>query len=146
MKVILTQDVKSLGKKGEMVNVADGYARNFLFPRNLAAEANAQALTELKNREQAAEHKIAVDTQNARDAAAALEGKTVRVSAKAGANGKLFGSVTAKEVAESVKKQFGVEADKRKITMEDVKSYGTYEAEIKLYAGISAKIYVQVSE
>lgn len=146
MKVILTKDVKTLGKKGEMVNVADGYARNFLFPRGLAAEANAQALTELKNREQAAEHKIAVDTQNARDAAAALEGKTVRVSAKAGANGKLFGSVTAKEVAESVKKQFGVEADKRKITMEDIKSYGTYEAEIKLYSGISAKIYVQVSE
>lgn len=146
MKVILTQDVKSLGKKGEMVSVADGYARNFLFPRALAAEANAQALTELKNREQAAEHKIAVDTQNARDAAAALEGKTVRVSAKAGANGKLFGSVTAKEVAENVKKQFGVDADKRKITMEDVKAYGTYEAEIKLYSGISAKIYVQVSE
>lgn len=146
MKVILTKDVKTLGKKGEMVNVADGYARNFLFPRGLAAEANAQALTELKNREQAAEHKIAVDTQNARDAAAALEGRTVRISAKAGANGKLFGSVTAKEVAENVKKQFGVEADKRKITMEDVKSYGTYEAEIKLYSGISAKIYVQVSE
>lgn len=146
MKVILTQDVKSLGKKGEMVNVADGYARNFLFPRGLAAEANAQSLTELKNREQAAQHKIAVDTQNARDAAALIEGKTVRVSAKAGANGKLFGSVTAKEVAENLKKQYGVDADKRKISMEDVKSYGTYEAEIKLYSGISAKIYVQVSE
>jgi large subunit ribosomal protein L9 len=146
VKVILTSDVKSLGKKGEMVNVADGYARNFLFPRGLAAEANAQSLTELKNREQAAQHKIAVDTQNARDAAAALEGRTVRVSAKAGANGKLFGSVTAKEVAENIKKQFGVETDKRKITIEDVKSYGTYEAEVKLYAGISAKIYVQVSE
>lgn len=146
MKVILTQDVKSLGKKGEMVNVADGYARNFLFPRGLAAEANAQSLTELKNREQAAQHKIAVDTQNARDAAEAIEGKTVRVSAKAGANGKLFGSVTAKEVAEGLKKQYGVDADKRKISMEDVKSYGTYEAEVKLYSGISAKIYVQVSE
>ena len=146
MKVILTSDVKSLGKKGEMVSVADGYARNFLFPRGLAAEANAQSLTELKNREQAAQHKIAVDTQNAREAAAAIEGKTVRVSAKAGANGKLFGSVTAKEVAESIKKQFGIETDKRKITMEDVKSYGTYEAEVKLYSGISAKIYVQVSE
>ncbi len=146
MKVILTQDVKSLGKKGEMVSVADGYARNFLFPRGLAAEANAQSLTELKNREQAAQHKIAVDTQNARDAAAQIEGKTVRVSAKAGANGKLFGSVTAKEVAENLKKQYGVDADKRKISMEDVKAYGTYEAEIKLYFGISAKIYVQVSE
>lgn len=146
MKVILTKDVKGLGKKGEMVNAADGYARNFLFPRGLAAEANAQAMTELKNREQAAEHKLAVDTQNAKDAAAALSGKTVRISAKAGQNGKLFGSVTAKEVAESVKKQFGIDTDKRKISMDDIKAFGTYEAEIKLYQGIAAKIYVQVSE
>lgn len=146
MKVILTQDVKSLGKKGEMVSVADGYARNFLFPRGLAAQANAQAMTELKNREAAAVHKIAVDTQAAKDASSTLTGKTVRISAKAGQNGKLFGSVTAKEVAEAIKKQFGVETDKRKISMEDIKAFGTYEAEIKLYQGISAKIYVQVSE
>ena len=146
MKVILMQDVKSLGKKGEMVSVADGYARNFLFPRGLASEANAQAMTELKNREAAAEHKVKVDTQAAKDAAELLNGKTVRVSAKAGQNGKLFGSVTAKEVAEAVKKQYGVDADKRKIAMDDIKAYGTYEAEIKLYHGISAQIYVQVSE
>ncbi|MBQ7547400.1 MAG: 50S ribosomal protein L9 [Clostridia bacterium] len=146
MKVILTQDVKSLGKKGEMVSVSDGYARNFLMPRKLAVEANAQAMTELRSREQAAKHKIEVETQAARDAAAQLDGKTVRISAKAGANGKLFGSVTAREVAEAVKKQFGVETDKRKISMDDIKAFGTYEAEIKLYAGISAKIYVQVSE
>ena len=146
MKVILTQDVKSLGKKGDLVNVADGYARNFLFPRSLASEANAQSMTEMKNREAAKAHKIAVDTQNAKDAAVVLEGKTVRVSAKAGQNGKLFGSVTAKEVAEQLKKQFGVETDKRKIAMDDIKSFGTYEAEIKLYSGISAKFYVQVSE
>lgn len=146
MKVILTKDVKGLGKKGEMVNAADGYARNFLFPRGLAAEANAQAMTELKNREQAAEHKIAVDTQNAKDAAAKIKGKTVKISAKAGQNGKLFGSVTAKEVAESVKKEFGIEVDKRKITMDDIKAFGTYEAEIKLYQGISAKFFVQVCE
>ena len=146
MKVILMQDVKTLGKKGEMVNVADGYARNFLFPRGLASEANAQAMTELKNREAAAVHKVKVDTQAAIDASALLTGKTVRISAKAGQNGKLFGSVTSKEVAEAVKKQFGVETDKRKISMEDIKAYGTYEAEIKLYQGISAQIYVQVSE
>lgn len=146
MKVILTQDVKSLGKKGEMVNVADGYARNFLFPRGLAAEANAQAMTEMKNREAAKEHKIAVDTQAAKEAAAVLEGKTVRLSAKAGQNGKLFGSVTAKEVSQALQKQYGIEADKRKIAMDDIKAFGTYEAEIKLYSGISAKFYVQVSE
>ena len=146
MKVILTKDVKGLGKKGEMVNAADGYARNFLFPRGLAAEASAQALTELKNREQAAEHKLAVDTQNARDAASKISGKTVKISAKAGQNGKLFGSVTSNEVAEMVKNQFGIETDKRKITMDDIKAFGTYEAEIKLFQGISAKIYVQVCE
>lgn len=146
MKVILTKDVKGLGKKGEMVNAADGYARNFLFPRGLAAEASAQALTELKNREQAAEHKLAVDTQNAKDAASKINGKTVKISAKAGQNGKLFGSVTSKEVAEMVKNQFGIETDKRKITMDDIKAFGTYEAEIKLFQGISAKIYVQVCE
>ena len=146
MKVILTKDVKGLGKKGEMVNAADGYARNFLFPRGLAAEASAQALTELKNREQAAEHKLAVDTQNAKDAASKISGKTVKISAKAGQNGKLFGSVTSKEVAEMVKNQFGIETDKRKITMDDIKAFGTYDAEIKLFQGISAKIYVQVCE
>ena len=146
MKVILIQDVKSLGKKGEMVNVSDGYARNFLLPRKLAVEANAQAMTELRLREQAAKHKIEVETKAARDAAALLEGKTVHISAKAGASGKLFGSVTSKEVAEAVKTQFGVEADRRKISMEDIKAFGTYEAEIKLYTGISAKIYVQVTE
>ena len=146
MKVILLQDVKSLGKKGEMVSVADGYARNFLFPRGLAAEANAQAMTEMKNREAAREHKIEVDTQTARETAAALEGKTVHIAAKAGQNGKLFGSVTAKEVAETLKKQFGCDIDKRKITMEDIKAFGTYEAEVKLYAGISASFYVRVSE
>ena len=146
MKVILTQDVKSLGKKGEMVSVADGYARNFLFPRGLAAEANAQSMPEMKNREAAKAHKIAVDTQTAKDAAAVLEGKTVRVSAKAGQNGKLFGSVTAKEVAEQLKKQFDIETDKRKSVMDDIKAFGTYEAEIKLYTGIAAKFYVQVSE
>lgn len=146
MKVILTKDVKGLGKKGEMVNAADGYARNFLFPRGLAAEASAQAMTELKNREQAAEHKLAVDTQNAKDAAAKINGKTVKISVKAGQNGKLFGSVTSKEVAELVKKEFGIETDKRKISMEDIKSFGTYEAEIKLFQGISAKIFVQVCE
>ncbi|MBQ3150216.1 MAG: 50S ribosomal protein L9 [Clostridia bacterium] len=146
MKVILTQDVKGLGKKGEMVNAADGYARNFLFPRGLASEANAQAMSELKNREQAAEHKIKVDTENAQNAARDINGKTIKITAKAGQNGKLFGSVTSKEVAEALKKQIGIEADKRKIAMDDIKTFGTFEAEIKLYQGISAKFFVSVSE
>ncbi|MDR3312860.1 MAG: 50S ribosomal protein L9 [Oscillospiraceae bacterium] len=145
MKVVLNEDVKSLGKKGEMVTVSDGYARNFLFPRKLAVEANAQALNELKNRETAARHKHETEIANANAAAAALEGKTVKLIARAGSQGRLFGSVTAKEVAEQLHKELGVEADRRKISIDDVKAYGTYAAEIKLYPGISATFYVLVA-
>ena len=146
MKVILTQDVKGTGKKGQLVNVADGYARNFLLAKGMAVEANAQAMNDLKNKEAAAKHRVEVDTKAAQDTAAKLEGQTVKLTAKAGANGKLFGSITAKEVADSIQKQYGAEIDKRKITMADIKGFGTFEAEIKLYAGISAKIYVMVGE
>ncbi|MGN1169286.1 MAG: 50S ribosomal protein L9 [Acutalibacteraceae bacterium] len=146
MKVILTQDVKNLGKKGEMVSTSDGYARNFLFPRKLAVEANAQAMTELKNREDSKNHKIALEKAAANEAAAALGGKTVRITAKAGQNGKLFGSVTAKEIAETVKKQFSIDIDKRKITVEDIKTFGTFPAQAKFYQGITADFFVSVSE
>jgi len=145
MKVVLTQDVKSLGKKGEMVTVADGHARNFLLPRKLAVEANAQAMTELKNREAAAQHKIDTETKAAQQAAAKLEGQIVRLIANAGEQGRLFGSVTAKEVAEALHKTLGVQVDRRKITMDDIKNFGSYEAEIKLYPGISAKFFVMVT-
>ncbi len=146
MKVVLKQDVKGLGKKGELVNTSDGYARNFLFPKGLAVEANAQSLTELKNREQSAKYKIETEIATAKKAAAELEGKTIVLTAKAGANGKLFGSVTSKEIAEKVKSQFGIETDKRKVIVEDIKQFGTYEFEIKLYQGISAKLFVRVGE
>lgn len=146
MKVILTQDVKNLGKKGEMVSTSDGYARNFLFPRKLAVEANAQAMTELKNREDSKNHKIALEKAAANEAAAAIGGKTVRITAKAGQNGKLFGSVTAKEIAETVKKQFNIDIDKRKITVEDIKTFGTFPAQAKFYQGITADFFVAVSE
>ena len=146
MKVVLKQDVKGLGKKGELVNTSDGYARNFLFPKGLAVEANAQSLTELKNREQSAKFKVETEIAAAKKAAAELEGKTIVIAAKAGANGKLFGSVTSKEIAEKVKAQFGIETDKRKVVVEDIKQFGTYEFEIKLYQGISAKLFVRVGE
>ncbi|MBR5826622.1 MAG: 50S ribosomal protein L9 [Clostridia bacterium] len=146
MKVVLKQDVKGLGKKGELVNTSDGYARNFLFPKGLAVEANAQSLTELKNREQSAKFKVETEIAAAKKAAAELEGKTIVLTAKAGANGKLFGSVTSKEIAEKVKSQFGIETDKRKIVVEDIKQFGTYTFEIKLYQGISAKLFVRVGE
>ena len=146
MKVVLKQDVKGLGKKGELVNASDGYARNFLFPKNLAAEANAQNMTELKNREQAAKYKFETETAEAKKNAERISGKTIAITAKAGQNGKLFGSVTAKEIAEKIEKDFGIKTDKRKITVEDIKQFGTYEFEIKLYTGVSAKLFVRVGE
>lgn len=146
MKVILTQDVKGLGKKGELVNASDGYARNYLFPRNLAAEANSQAMTELKNREDSKKHKIAVETDEAKASAAKINGKTVKMTAKAGKGGRLFGSVTAKEIAEGLKKEFGINVDKRKITVDDIKAFGTYKASVKLYQGVTAEFSVMVSE
>ena len=146
MKVILKEDVKGQGKKGQLVNVSDGYARNFLLPRGLAMEADAQAMNDLKNKDEAARHHAAMEKQNAEEAAKALKGKTVKLTAKAGSAGRLFGSVTTKEVAEGLKAQFQVEVDKRKISMADVKAFGSYEAEVKLYPGISAKITVMVGE
>ncbi len=146
MKVVLLADVKGSGKKGELVNVSDGYARNFLFPRKLAKEANAQAMNELKNAQAAAEHKIQVEKDNANAAKEKLDGRSVKITAKAGQGGKLFGSVTSKEIAEAVKAQYQVEIDKRRIESADIKAFGTFEVEIKLYTGISAKLYVVVGE
>lgn len=146
MKVVLIQDVKGLGKKGELVNTSDGYARNFLFPRKLAMEANAQAMSELKNREAAEKHRIDTEIAAAKENAAKLEGKTVKLTAKGGANGKLFGSVTSKDVATLISKEYGISLDKRKVVVEDIKAFGTYPVEVKLYNGISASMYVMVQE
>ncbi|MCI9256458.1 50S ribosomal protein L9 [Acutalibacter sp.] len=147
MKVILMQDVKSIGKKGELKEVSDGYARNFLLPRKLAKEANAQAMNEFKNAEAAKEYKVKVETEKAQENAKALSGKTVKISAKAGQNGKLFGSVTAKELAEEIGRQYGVEVDKRKIVLEnDIKAFGTYSFDLKFYNGITATMSVVVCE
>ncbi|MCL2023725.1 MAG: 50S ribosomal protein L9 [Oscillospiraceae bacterium] len=146
MQVILKQDVKGLGKAGDMVKVQDGHARNFLLPRGIAAPVTAQTMAEMKNREAANRHKIEVEIQTARDVAAQLEGKTLKLSAKAGQGGKLFGSVTSKEIAAELETQFGIKADKRKITVEDIKQYGTYAVELRLYNGILAKLFVMVGE
>lgn len=146
MDVILKADVKGLGKKGQKVKASDGYARNFLFPKGLAVEANAQSLTELRNREQSNQHKIDVEIAAANESKAKLQGKTVKMTAKAGNNGKLFGSVTAKEVAAEIAKQFSVKVDKRKITMDDIKNFGSYKIEVKLYTNIVAEMTVMVGE
>lgn len=146
MEVILKKDVKGLGKSGEKVKASDGYARNFLFPKGLAVEANAQTLTEYKNSEASKQHKIDMEVAAAKDAQAKLNGKTVRLTAKAGQNGRLFGSVTAKDVAQAITEQLAVAVDKRKLSVADIKNFGTYTAEVKLYTGITATVQVEVSE
>lgn len=147
MKVILLQDVKALGKKGDLVNASDGYARNFLFPKNLAREANAQAMNEYKNAENSKNFKIATEKKLAEGYKAQLEGKTFEMKAKAGQGGRLFGSITAKQVAEEIKKQYNINIDKRKVVLEsDIKEFGSYKADVKLYTGIVANITVKVSE
>ena len=146
MKVVLKADVKGQGKKGEIVNVSDGYARNFLFPRQLAVPADAQVMNEVRTKEEAAQYHARVEKEAALSAAANLKGKTVKISAKAGSAGRLFGAVTTKEVAEALEKQFGIKVDKRKITMNDIKTYGSYTAEVKLHAGVVAEITVVVGE
>lgn len=147
MKVILLSDVRGTGKKGQLLEVSDGYARNFLLPRKLAKEANAQAMNELKNAEQAKQHKIEVEKAAANEAKAKLDGKTVKLYATAGQGGRLFGSITAKEISTELKKVYGIDVDKRKVELEsDIKAFGSYSCEVKLYTGISAKIFVMVGE
>lgn len=146
MKVILKADVKGLGKKGELVNASDGYARNFLFPRNLAVEADAQNVTEMKNAEASKQFKCDTDKANAQAAADKINGKTVVLTAKAGKGGKLFGSVTAKEIAQKIKNDFAIDVDKRKITVGEIKAFGTYNATVKMFEGIKAEVKVQVTE
>ncbi|MEE1244176.1 MAG: 50S ribosomal protein L9 [Acutalibacteraceae bacterium] len=146
MKVILLQDVKGHGKKGELCNVSDGYARNFLFPKKLALQADNAALNELKNREQAAAHHKQEEINAAKETAAKLNGKMVTIKAKAGSNGKLFGSVTSKEIASEIASSLGIEIDRKKMSVADIKNFGEYTAEIKLYTGITAKITVKVTE
>lgn len=147
MKVILLTDVKSLGKKGELVDASDGYARNYLIPKKIAKEANSQAMNEYKNAENSKNYKIATQKAQAEQQKKMLEGKKFVMTAKAGQGGRLFGSITAKQIAEEIKKQYNIAVDKRKVVLErDIKEFGTYKAEVKLYTGISANIDVQVTE
>ena len=147
MKVIFLQDVKGTGKKGEVKQVADGYARNMLLKKGLAIEATAENLSELNGRQSAAAHKVDVEKKAASDIAAAINGKEVVCTAKAGSGGRLFGAVTANQVADAIEKTFGYKIEKKKISLKsEIKNFGTYEADVKLYAGISAKVTVQVQE
>ena len=147
MKVILQQDVKNLGKKGDLVNASDGYARNFLFPKGLAIEANSSAMNDFNNKEASKKFHKAEEIKAAQADAAKLDGKTFKLTAKAGANGKLFGSVTSKDVSKQIKDELGIDIDKRKIvTKSDIKSFGTFTAEARLFTGIVAQFSVKVEE
>lgn len=145
MKVILLQDVKGQGKKGDLINAADGYARNFLLPRKLAIEASASALNEMKNRDAAQKHKVAAASAAAQADAQKLAGRTVTLKEKAGSSGKLFGAVTTREIADAITEQLGVEVDKHKLVLnENIKSFGEYEIKIKLGSDVSASIKLSV--
>ncbi|MBR7071602.1 MAG: 50S ribosomal protein L9 [Clostridia bacterium] len=146
MKVILLEDVKGKGKKGELCSVSDGYARNFLFPKNLAIEANNAAMAELKSREESKEHHRQEEIAAAKEIAAKLNGKTVTLHAKAGSAGKLFGSITSKEIAAQIETEMGIHVDRKKMNVADIKNFGEYEAEIRLYTGITAKLTICVTE
>ena len=146
MEVILNQDVKSLGKKGDKVNVAEGYARNYLFPRKLAVEISGKSLNEMKNRESSKQYKIDQEIATAKEIFNKLDGNSIYVSAKAGSNGRLFGSVTSKEIAARLHDAYGYDVDKRKIVCDDIKNFGTFNCEIKLYQGITAKVKIIVGE
>ena len=146
MKVVLTKDVKGKGKAGELINVSDGYARNFLFPQNLAIEANNAALSELKSREESKAHHTAVEKKEAEELAEKINNITVTIHAKAGNSGKLFGAITSKEVVSELKNQYSINIDKRKINMKDIKSYGDFTVSVKLYTAITASLNIKVEE
>ncbi len=147
MKVLLLADVKGKGKKDQIINVSDGYARNFLFPKKLAVEADAKAMSDAKNKEDARLFKIEQDKAAARELAAKLEAVTVKIKASAGADGRLYGSITTSDVAAELKKQHGIDIDRRKISTDGaIKAFGSYTLDVKLYPEIHGKINLVVCE
>ncbi len=146
MKVIFLKDVKGTAKAGDVKEVADGYARNFLLAKGIAVEANAKNMSDLAGKKSSEQHKIDVAKQEANEIADTIRGKKVTIRAKAGQGGKLFGSITVANIAEEIEKQLKRKVDKKKISVAEIKNFGTYEAEIKLYTGISAKLTVDVTE
>lgn len=147
MKVILLANVKGLGKKDEMVEASDGYARNYLIPRKLAIIADNKAQNELKGKESARQFKIDEEKKAAREIASRLEGTVVKIRSASGADGRLYGAVTAKDIVEALEKDFHITVDKRKLELADViKSYGTYSVSVKLYTDITGKFTVVVHE
>ena len=145
MQVILTQDVKGQGKKGQMVKVSDGYARNFLLPKGLATEATKENINALKGKQESLEYRIKTETDEAKSIAERMKDMEVIINAKAGDNGKLFGSVTSKDVADALTAQHHIKLDKKKFVMPDsIKTLGTTTVKVKLYTGVTGELKVAV--
>lgn len=146
MKVILVKDVKSLGKKGDVVNTSDGYARNYLFPRGLAQEATDSNLHILNNKKEAERRQKLSEIEAAQKLAENLKGKEINLTVKSGENGRLFGSITGKDIADELNKKFKINVDKKKVVVDTIRQVGTYDVEVKLYPEISTKIKVVITE
>ena len=146
MKVILLQDVKSVGKKGDIVNTSDGYARNFLFPKKLALEATEGNLNTANAKKESERKQKLKETEAAQELVNDLKQKQLQLRVKTGEGGRLFGAITSKDVAAELKKQFNLDIDRKKIIMDNIKGTGLYEAEIKVYPEISAKLKIKVEE
>lgn len=145
MKVILLADIKGVGKKDQVINSSDGYARNFLFPKKLAIEANAENMSKLNNKQEASQYKKDLEKQEAEDMAKKIKGVMLKIRVKAGENGKIFGGVTAKEISENLKKQYELVVDKKKIDLkEPIKTLGSFQVGIKLYEGVNGELKIQV--
>lgn len=145
MKVILKEDIKGVGKKDQIINANDGYARNYLFPKNLAVPADKGNLTNLQSKKTSEEHRKELEREAAKETAKRIEGILLKLPVKSGENGKVFGSITAKEIAENLEKQYKIKVDKKKINLQEpIKNLGTFNIEIKLYDGVNAKLKVNV--
>ena len=147
MKVILLADVKGQGKKNDVIEVSDGYGKNFLIPRKLAKVADAQSLNDVKVKESARLYRIETEKKEAQALAEKLKTLVVKIPASSGADGRLYGSITSKDITEQLQKEHGIAIDKRKLVMNDpIKAYGKYEIDVKLYTEVSGKINVLVCE
>ena len=145
MKVILKADIKGVGKKNEVINASDGYARNFLFPKNLAVEANAENMAKLQAQKDSNQFKKDTEKEDAKKVAEKMKNIMVRITVKAGENGKIFGGVSAKDIAENLEKQHNIKIDKKKIDLkETIKTLGVHIIDVKLYEGVMGKIKVDV--
>ena len=145
MKVILNSDIKGVGKKDQIINANDGYARNFLFPKKLAVPADKENMAKLNSKKEANEYKRGVELEEAKKLANKINTLRLEVKIKAGENGKIFGSVTSKEIAENLKSKYNIDIDKKKIDLKDpIKTLGTFNVLIKLYEGVTAKLKVEI--